>query len=54
MSKNQFGYDAYLDFLTSFRISGDGYFLGGGQAVNFWAEFITTKAPDRTNAMFGC
>ena len=28
MNKNQSGYDAYLDFLTSFRISGDGYFLG--------------------------
>ncbi len=52
MNKNQLGFDAYLDFLTSFRVSGDGYFLGRGQAVNFWAEFIDARIPTQSLSGF--
>lgn len=48
MNQNRFGFDAYLDFLRSFRTSGEGYFLAGGQAVNFWAEFIDSRFPSQS------
>ena len=40
MSASEAGVAAYLDYLGSLRESGADYFLEGGQAVNFWAEYI--------------
>ncbi len=33
----------YLDFLTDLSGTGKPYFLEGGQAVNFWAEYFSAK-----------
>ena len=33
----------YLDFLTDLASAGTPYFLEGGQAVNFWAEYFSAK-----------
>lgn len=33
----------YLGFLTALGDTGASYFLKGGQAVNFWAEYFTAK-----------
>jgi hypothetical protein len=40
MSASEAGVEAYLGYLGSLRESGAEYFLEGGQAVNFWAEYI--------------
>lgn len=32
----------YLEFLVGLTASGHDYFLEGGQAVNFWAEYLTS------------
>jgi hypothetical protein len=33
----------YLGFLTDLGKAGEPYFLEGGQAVNFWAEYFSAK-----------
>jgi len=33
----------YLGFLTELGETGEPYFLEGGQAVNFWAEYFSAK-----------
>jgi hypothetical protein len=38
------GYEAYLDFLVSLHKSGAAFFVEGGQAVNFWAEYLLFSA----------
>lgn len=43
MNNRQAGYEAYLDFLMSLRESGAEFFVEGGQAVNFWAEYIDSR-----------
>ncbi len=43
MSATQAGYEAYLEYLGSLRSSGASYFLEGGQAVNFWAEYVDSR-----------
>ena len=40
MSASGAGVEAYLGYLGSLRESAAEYFLEGGQAVNFWAEYI--------------
>lgn len=47
MSAAEAGYEAYLDCLASLRDSEAEYFLEGGQAVNFWAEYIDSQLEDR-------
>lgn len=47
MNRREAGIAAYLDFLQSLRESGDTYFVEGGQAVNYWAEYITSENPAR-------
>ena len=43
VSATQAGYEAYLEYLGSLRSSGASYFLEGGQAVNFWAEYVDSR-----------
>ena len=43
MSARGFGYEAYLDFLGTLHKSGAVFFVEGGQAVNFWAEYIDSR-----------
>ena len=43
MSATEAGYEAYLEYLKSLRASGASYFLEGGQAVNFWAEYVDCR-----------
>ncbi len=45
MSKVEAGIGAYLEYLRSLRDSGVEYFLEGGQAVNFWAEYLDHRVP---------
>ena len=45
MKSREAGIAAYLDFLQSLRESGDTYFVEGGQAVNYWAEYIDAVNP---------
>jgi hypothetical protein len=45
MNCREAGISAYLDFLQSLRESGDTYFVEGGQAVNYWAEYIEAESP---------
>jgi hypothetical protein len=45
MKSREAGIAAYLDFLQSLRESGDTYFVEGGQAVNYWAEYIDAENP---------
>jgi hypothetical protein len=40
VSAAEAGYEVYLEFLEALRASEACYFLEGGQAVNFWAEYI--------------
>ncbi len=47
MSDRVAGYEAYLDFLWSLHKSGAVFFVEGGQAVNFWAEYIDSRDPAR-------
>lgn len=47
MNRREAGIAAYLDFLQSLRQSGDTYFVEGGQAVNYWAEYIDSENPAR-------
>jgi hypothetical protein len=47
MNRREAGIAAYLDFLQSLRQSGDIYFVEGGQAVNYWAEYIDSENPAR-------
>lgn len=47
MNRREAGIAAYLDFLQSLRQSGDIYFVEGGQAVNYWAEYIDSQNPAR-------
>lgn len=37
------GIDDYLGFLRELGATGNAYFLEGGQAVNFWAEYFSAK-----------
>ena len=41
------GYEAYLGFLESLHRSGTVFFVEGGQAVNFWAEYVDSMDPAR-------
>ena len=43
MSDAEAGYEDYLECLASLRESNAEYFLEGGQAVNFWAEYIDSR-----------
>ncbi len=43
MSALEAGYEAYLEYLGSLRASGASYFLEGGQAVNYWAEYVDSR-----------
>ncbi len=43
MNVGEAGIEAYLEYLGSLRKSGAEYFLEGGQAVNFWAEYIDSR-----------
>ncbi len=43
MSDAETGFEAYLDYLGSLRESGADYFLEGGQAVNYWAEYVDSE-----------
>lgn len=43
MSGREAGIGAYLGYLKGLRDSGIVYFVEGGQAVNFWAEFIDAR-----------
>lgn len=45
MNRREAGIEAYLDFLHSLRESGETYFVEGGQAVNYWAEYIDAGNP---------
>lgn len=45
MNRREAGIAAYLDFLESLREAGDIYFVEGGQAVNYWAEYIASEKP---------
>ncbi|MES2439559.1 MAG: hypothetical protein V4584_10855 [Verrucomicrobiota bacterium] len=47
MNHREAGYEAYLDFLKSLRESGAIYFMEGGQAVNFWAEYVDSSNPSQ-------
>jgi len=47
VSDRKAGYEAYLDFLLSLREAGNIYFVEGGQAVNFWAEYIQSRIPNQ-------
>jgi hypothetical protein len=47
MNRRDAGFEAYLDFLHSLRESGGTYFVEGGQAVNYWAEYIDSENPAR-------
>lgn len=41
------GVEAYLEYLKSLRESDAEYFLEGGQAVNFWAEYVDALGEGR-------
>ena len=43
MSALEAGYEEYLGYLGLLRASGASYFLEGGQAVNFWAEYVDSR-----------
>jgi hypothetical protein len=43
MKDCQAGVEAYMGYLESLRKADDEYFLEGGQAVNFWAEYIDAR-----------
>lgn len=45
MKRRETGIEAYLDFLQSLSECGDNYFVEGGQAVNYWAEYIDAENP---------
>ena len=47
MSGAETGYEAYQDYLHGLRESGADYFLEGGQAVNFWAEYVDCRIEGR-------
>jgi len=47
MKRREAGIEAYLDFLQSLRDCGDTYFVEGGQAVNYWAEYIDAQNPSQ-------
>jgi len=47
MNPAEAGVEAYLGYLKSLRESGAEYFLEGGQAVNFWAEYIDAQIQGR-------
>jgi hypothetical protein len=41
--RHEFQLSDYLGFLTELGETGKAYFLEGGQAVNFWAEYFSAK-----------
>lgn len=41
------GYEEYLGFLKSLHQTGAAFFVEGGQAVNFWAEYVDSMDPAR-------
>lgn len=45
MNRREAGIEAYLVFLQYLRECGDTYFVEGGQAVNYWAEYIDSANP---------
>lgn len=47
MSDAEAGYEAYLECLASLQASKAEYFLEGGQAVNFWAEYVDSRLEGR-------
>jgi hypothetical protein len=47
MNAAEAGVEAYLEYLNSLRKSGAEYFLEGGQAVNFWAEYVDSRIQGR-------
>ncbi len=40
MSEKRYGPDAYFSLIRSLQRSGADYFLGGGQAVNYWSGYF--------------
>lgn len=47
MNGGEAGLEAYLGYLETLRASEAEYFLEGGQAVNFWAEYVDAHIQDR-------
>ena len=47
MNPAEAGVEDYLGYLKSLRDSGAEYFLEGGQAVNFWAEYVDAQTQGR-------
>jgi len=47
MNPAEAGVEAYLEYLRSLRESDAEYFLEGGQAVNFWAEYMDARIQGR-------
>jgi hypothetical protein len=47
MSEAYAGYQDYLDYLATLHNPSIEYFLEGGQAVNYWAEFINSRLAGR-------
>lgn len=47
MSARETCYGDYLDFLQSLHRAGANFFVEGGQAVNFWAEYIDSSGSMR-------
>lgn len=47
MSEAYTGYEDYLDCLRFLRDLGAEYFLEGGQAVNYWAEYVNSRVEGR-------
>lgn len=43
MKDSQAGVEAYMGYLESLSKSDDEYFLEGGQAVNYWEEYIDAR-----------
>lgn len=48
MSRRQAGIGAYLGYLKNLRDAGIVYFVEGGQAVNFWAEYFDGRVAEGT------
>ena len=48
----EFRLSDYLGFLTDLGATEEPYFLEGGQAVNFWAEYFSAKDSGDALAQF--
>lgn len=47
MNDAETGFEEYIEYLASLRKDHLEYFLEGGQAVNYWAEFVDAKIKER-------